>query len=373
MACAPLPVAGWRPWPRWSTTRRSCPTTRTGGARGPGSEDPPRQPGQSAARGPGAKPVGVRRRTSPGATKPTTAAPTTWAWPGLRSTWASSARTSSSPTRSSTPRRPPKIRTRTASPAAPTTAPTWPRTRTASRTRTAAPRPTTTRTASPTSTTSARCSPRTRTASTTPTAARKTTTTTTASPARGQVPRRARDQERLQGRRRLPRRAARGGQDVHRRHPGHQLQDCARRPCCAGSFPLLDRAVAVLKAVPGHQARDLGPHRLAGQGRLQPRPVAKARRCGEDYLISQGHRRRADRVGGLRPGPPHRRQPDRVRALEEPAHRVPHPERGVIRGAGEHDPDRTRGPAAPGPFSRQLCPGGSSGADRRGPAARPGR
>ena len=63
-----------------------------------------------------------------------------------------------------------------------TSAPTIPRTATASRTRTAAPIPTTTRTASPTSDDRARTIPRTRTASRTRTAAPIRTTTRTASP-----------------------------------------------------------------------------------------------------------------------------------------------------------------------------------------------
>ena len=71
--------------------------------------------------------------------------------------------------------------TATASPTTSTSARTSPRTSTASRTRTAAPIPTTTRTASPTSSTSARTIPRTRTASRTRTAARIRTTTRTAS------------------------------------------------------------------------------------------------------------------------------------------------------------------------------------------------
>ena len=75
----------------------------------------------------------------------------------------------------------PSIATATASPTTSTSAPTIPRTRTTSRTRTAAPIPTTTRTASSTSTTSARTTPRTRTASRTRTAAPIPTTTRTAS------------------------------------------------------------------------------------------------------------------------------------------------------------------------------------------------
>ena len=72
----------------------------------------------------------------------------------------------------------------TASPTPSTSAPTNPRTRTASRTAMAAPSPTTTGTGSPTPSTSAPTSPRPRTTSTTTTAAPRKTTTATESSAR---------------------------------------------------------------------------------------------------------------------------------------------------------------------------------------------
>ena len=118
--------------------------------------------------------------------------------------------------------------------------PTSPRTRTASRTRTAAPTSTTTRTASPTQTTSARTSPRTRTASRTRTAAPTRTTTTTASRTRRQVPERARGQGRLRGRRRLPRSGQRQGRRPRRR------RQVPERPGSAGQRRLPEEVQAVV-------------------------------------------------------------------------------------------------------------------------------
>ena len=135
-----------------------------------------------------------------------------------------------------------------------------PRTRTASRTTTAAPTRTTTATASRTRPTSARTSPRTRTASRTTTAARiRTTTATACSDARTSA-RSAGDEERLPGRRRLPRRDPGEGEAVHRRHPGHQLQ-VERGGPPAGVEQDARQGRRGPQGVPGPQARDRGPHR----------------------------------------------------------------------------------------------------------------
>ena len=182
-----------------------------------------------------------------------------------------------------------------------TSAPTIPRTATASRTRTAARIRTTTRTASSTRTTRARTIPRTRTASRTRTAARIRTTTRTGSPTSATSARTTRDLQRLRGQGRLPRQGPRHHRGQQHRDPreDHVRDQQREDPAGVRADPRRGgRDAEGPPRVPGGRGRR--PRRRARHRRLQPAPDQGPRRSrwstrwsqrgvARGRLVSQGY------------------------------------------------------------------------------------
>ena len=103
-----------------------------------------------------------------------------------------------------------------------------------------------------------------------------------------QVPRRAGDQERLPGRRRLPRRGAGRGEEVHRRHRGHQLQDrLGGHPqgLVRDARPRREGA----EGVPGREAGDQRPHRQPSARRTSTSELSQSAPTSvKEYFVAQG-------------------------------------------------------------------------------------
>ena len=199
-------------------------------------------------------------------------------------------------TRTAAPRATRTIATATASSTTSTSAPTIPRTTTTSRTRTAAPIPTTTRTASSTSTTCARTIPRTRTASRTRTAAPiRTTTRTASSTSDDKCPNEPETYNGIEDEDGCPDRGTRR-RDRHRdRDPRHDLLRVQQGGHQVGSRSRSSTRSRRRSRATRHPAdRGPGSHRRARQRRVQPRPVRSPRATAVDEVPGrQGRRRRS--------------------------------------------------------------------------------
>ena len=222
--------------------------------------------------------------------------------------------------------------TATASRTTSTSARTIPRTSTASRTRTAAPIPTTTTTASSTSTTAARTSPRTATATRTRTAAPRARRRPRRRrhPRRArQVPRRARGPRRLPGRGRLPRSRQRQGRHPRRGRPVPERSRGQGRLRGRGRLPRSGQRQGRHPRREGQVPERAGDlQRLRGRGRLP--------RQGQRHHPGQRHRHpRQDQV---RDGAARRSCPSRSRSSTPSRRRsTHHPEFTLLEVAGHAD------------------------------------
>ena len=93
------------------------------------------------------------------------------------------------------------------------------------------------------------------------------------------------------------------------------------------SFPLLDRAVEVLKQYPELKIEISGHTDGRGKADFNRELSQKRAETVREYLPGKGIEAEPDRGRRLRHGSADRQQPERVGAFEEPPHRVPHPDR----------------------------------------------
>jgi outer membrane protein OmpA-like peptidoglycan-associated protein len=184
--------------------------------------------------------------------------------------------------------------------------------------------------------------------------------------------------QRLRGHRRLPRRAAEGGHEVHRGDPRASTSTSTRTTIKKNSAPTLDAAAKIFKEYPDLKVEISGHTDDVGTREYNV-DLAPARRVGQAYLVSKGVAAERITTRGAGPDEPIADNGTPRPAREEPPHRVQDRARIVThREAGAvPDPPGRRSPRSlwlPASALRRAAGAGRrSGGARRWPAARAAR